>query len=348
MGDIQSKKVMVGMSGGVDSSVSAYILKKQGYDVTGVTILMNSCHTFLSIEDAEKVCETLNIPHVILDFKKEFNQKVIQYFISEYLEGKTPNPCIVCNRYIKFEELLNKAMEMGMDYIATGHYAKVDKEGDRYLLKKSSNKRKDQTYFLYSLNQDQLSKALFPLEDLEKDDVRNIAKELGLPVHNKPDSQEICFVEDNDYSKFIEENSDTEVLPGDIVDTKGNILGQHTGIFNYTVGQRKGLGIPSNKALYVIEIDIEKNQIVVGEDSEGFKSELIAKDINLISIDRLEKEMNVEAKIRSGAKESPATIQPIKDGTFLVKFEVPQRAITPGQAVVFYDGDIIVGGGTIL
>ncbi len=348
MKDKQSKKVMIGMSGGVDSSVSAYILKEQGYNVTGATILMNSCHSFLSVEDAKKVCKILNIPHITFDLKKEFDQKVIQYFISEYLDGRTPNPCVVCNRYIKFEELLNKAVDLGMDFIATGHYAKVEKENGRYLLKKSSNQRKDQTYFLYNLTQEQLSKVLFPLEDLEKEDVRNIAKKLDLPTHNKPDSQEICFIKDNNYSKFIEENSDVEVKPGDIVDTKGNKLGKHNGIFNYTVGQRKGLGVPSNKALYVIEIDIEKNEVVVGDDSQGYSSELIAVDINLISIDELEKDMEVDAKIRYGAKESPATISPLENGSILVRFKTPQRAITPGQAVVFYNKEIVVGGGTIL
>lgn len=348
MKDKQSKKVMIGMSGGVDSSVSAYILKEQGYNVTGATILMNSCHSFLSVEDAKKVCKILNIPHITFDLKKEFDQKVIQYFISKYLDGRTPNPCVVCNRYIKFEELLNKAVDLGMDFIATGHYAKVEKENGRYLLKKSSNQRKDQTYFLYNLTQEQLSKVLFPLEDLEKEDVRNIAKKLDLPTHNKPDSQEICFIKDNNYSKFIEENSDVEVKPGDIVDTKGNKLGKHNGIFNYTVGQRKGLGVPSNKALYVIEIDIEKNEVVVGDDSQGYSSELIAVDINLISIDELEKDMEVDAKIRYGAKESPATISPLENGSILVRFKTPQRAITPGQAVVFYNKEIVVGGGTIL
>lgn len=348
MKDKQSKKVMIGMSGGVDSSVSAYILKEQGYNVTGATILMNSCHSFLSVEDAKKVCKILNIPHITFDLKKEFDQKVIQYFISEYLDGRTPNPCVVCNRYIKFEELLNKAVDLGMDFIATGHYAKVEKENGRYLLKKSSNQRKDQTYFLYNLTQEQLSKVLFPLEDLEKEDVRNIAKKLDLPTHNKPDSQEICFIKDNNYSKFIEENSDVEVKPGDIVNTKGNKLGKHNGIFNYTVGQRKGLGVPSNKALYVIEIDIEKNEVVVGDDSQGYSSELIAVDINLISIDELEKDMEVDAKIRYGAKESPATISPLENGSILVRFKTPQRAITPGQAVVFYNKEIVVGGGTIL
>lgn len=350
-----NKKVMIGMSGGVDSSVSAYILKKQGYDVTGVTMQIwqdgkedtDTCCSLTAVEDARRVASILEIPYYVLNFKKEFDEKVIKYFISEYLQGRTPNPCIACNRYVKFEELLNKAISMNMDYIATGHYAKVEKVGDRYLLKKSASKTKDQTYVLYNLTQDQLSKVLFPLEGLEKEEVRRIAKELGLSVYNKPDSQEICFVEDNDYSKFIEENSDIDVKPGNIVDTKGNILGKHNGIFNYTIGQRKGLSIPSNKALYVIEIDIEKNEVVVGDDSEGYSSELVAKDINLISIDRLEKEMRVDAKIRYGAKESPATIVPLEDGAIQVHFDVPQRAITPGQAVVFYDKDVVVGGGII-
>ncbi|MHC1716836.1 MAG: tRNA 2-thiouridine(34) synthase MnmA [Candidatus Dojkabacteria bacterium] len=350
-----SKKVMIGMSGGVDSSVAAALLKQQGYEVIGVTMQIwpeekeenGTCCSLTAVEDARRVANKLDIPYYVFNFKKAFDEKVIQYFISEYLKGKTPNPCIACNRYIKFEELLNKAISMDIDYIATGHYAKVVEENRRYLLKKSASKTKDQTYVLYNLTQEQLKRTLFPLESLNKDEVRKIAKELDLKVANKPDSQEICFVEDNNYSKFIQENTDTDVLPGNILDTKGNTIGKHNGIYNYTVGQRKGLRIPSNKALYVIDIDFEKNEVIIGDDSEGYKDELIATDINLISIDSLEKDMQVNAKIRYGAKESPAIISPLTNGDIHVKFETPQRAITPGQAVVFYDKDVVIGGGII-
>jgi tRNA-specific 2-thiouridylase len=237
---------------------------------------------------------------------------------------------------------------MGMDYVATGHYARVEERNGRFLLMKSASKTKDQTYVLFNLTQEQLSRILFPLDSLNKEKVREIAKQLDLSVAAKPDSQEICFVEDHDYGEFLRENSTLESLPGDIVDTEGNILGKHNGIYNYTIGQRKGLGIASNKPLYVIQIDILNNKVVVGDDSEGFRKSLVAEDINLISIDKLEEKMRVNAKIRYTSKESPAYISPLKDGRILVEFETPQRAITPGQAVVFYDGEIVVGGGTIV
>lgn len=350
------KKVMIGMSGGVDSSVAAYILKQQGYDVTGVTMQIwqgekeqeGSCCSLTAVEDARRVATKLDIPYYVINFKKVFDEKVIQYFIKEYLAGRTPNPCIACNRYVKFEEFLNKAISMGMDYVATGHYARVDYRDGRYLLMKSASKKKDQTYVLYNLTQEQLSKTLFPLEDITKEEVRAIAKKLKLNVASKPDSQEICFVEDNNYGKFLEENSTLKAEPGDIVDMKGNLLGKHNGIYNYTIGQRKGLGISSNKPLFVIDIDPINNQIVVGDDSEGFGKTLIAEDINLIAIEKLTKERRVSAKIRYAAQESPALIKPLKDDKILVEFDTPQRAITPGQAVVFYDGDIVLGGGTIV
>ncbi len=352
----KKKKVMIGMSGGVDSSVAAYILKQKGYDVTGVTMQIwqedkeqeGSCCSLTDVEDARRVATKLDIPYYVINFKKVFDEKVIQYFIKEYLAGRTPNPCIACNRYVKFEEFLNKAISMDMDYVATGHYAKVDYKDGRYLLMKSASKKKDQTYVLYNLTQEQLSKTLFPLEDITKEEVRAIAKELKLNVASKPDSQEICFVEDNNYGKFLEENSTLKTKPGDIIDTKGKLLGRHNGIYNYTIGQRKGLSISSNKPLFVIDIDPINNQIVVGDDSEGFGKTLIAEDINLIAIEKLTEERRVSAKIRYAAQESLALIKPLEDDKILVKFDTPQRAITPGQAVVFYDGDIVLGGGTIV
>lgn len=352
----KQKKVMIGMSGGVDSSVAAYILKQKGYDVTGVTMQIwqedkeqeGSCCSLTAVEDARRVATKLDIPYYVINFKKVFDEKVIQYFIKEYLAGRTPNPCIACNRYVKFEEFLNKAISMDMDYVATGHYARVDYRDGRYLLMKSASKKKDQTYVLYNLTQEQLSKTLFPLEDITKEEVRAIAKKLKLNVASKPDSQEICFVEDNNYGKFLKENSTLKTKPGDIIDTKGKLLGRHNGIYNYTIGQRKGLGISSNRPLFVIDIDPINNQIVVGDDSEGFGKTLIAEDINLIAIEKLTEERKVSAKIRYAAQESPASIKPLEGNKILVEFDTPQRAITPGQAVVFYDGDIVLGGGTIV
>ena len=352
----QSKeKIMIGMSGGVDSSVSAALLKDQGYEVIGVTMQIwqenkeenGTCCSITAVDDARKVANTLDIPYYVLNFKKSFDEKVIKYFIAEYLKGRTPNPCIACNRYIKFEELLNKSLSMDIPYIATGHYAVVEKKKGRYLLKKSKSKTKDQTYVLYNLTQEQLAHTVFPLGKYDKSKVRELAKRYNLQVANKKDSQEICFVEDNNYGKFIEQNTDSDLVPGDLVNTKGEVVGKHKGIHHYTIGQRKGLGIASNKALYVIDIDIENNTVMVGQESDLQQKELIAYDLNWILVDKLEKKMRVKAKIRYGAKECLATIYPLEEGKVRVVFNKSQRAITPGQAVVFYKGDYVLGGGTI-
>jgi len=343
------EKILVGMSGGVDSSVAVALLQDQGYEVIGATMLVlkEECRNNKVEQEAKAVADRLNIEHVSLHLEETFDQRVIQSFIAEYLQGRTPNPCVLCNRIVKFEELLQYAISKDIPYIATGHYAKVEEKNGRYLLKKSESKTKDQTYVLYNLKQEQLAHTIFPLGEYNKDKVREIAEKYELGVASKPDSQEICFVEDNAYGKFIAEHIDSDILPGNFVDTKGNILGQHKGIYYYTVGQRKGLGIASNKPLYVVDVDIEKNEVVIGDDEETFGNTLTARELNWISIEKLEKEMKVEAKIRYGAKEAPATIKPLEDGRVEVVFDTPQRAITSGQSVVFYDNEYVIGGGII-
>lgn len=355
------KKVMVAMSGGVDSSVAAVILLEKGHDVIGVTMQIwqdrekedakyeTGCCSLSVVEDARRVANKLSIPYYVLNFKDKFKEKVIDYFVNEYLEGRTPNPCIACNRHIKFDALLNKAVSMGIDYIATGHYARVDLDNNtgRYILKKAVNPKKDQSYVLYNLTQEQLSRTLFPVGEYSKDEVRKMAEKYELPVAQKPDSQEICFVEDNDYGRFISDYTDFKPQPGYFVDTRGNILGKHKGIIHYTVGQRKGLGIAFGKPMYVVGIDAENNTVILGDENEVLSRTLIAGDLNFISIPAVDKEMRVNAKIRSTAKEAAAIIYPLEDGKVKVVFDSPQRAITPGQSVVFYDGDVVVGGGVI-
>lgn len=358
---MSKKSVMLGMSGGVDSSVAAAVLLEQGYDVIGATMQIwpdmdeerqkteGGCCSLSAVDDARRVANRLGIPYYVLNFKDVFEQKVISYFKDEYLKGRTPNPCIACNRYVKFDAMLRKAASMGIDYVATGHYAIVeyDEMRKRYLLKKSATDKKDQTYALYNLTQYQLERTLMPIGSYTKERVREIAREIGLTVANKPDSQEICFVEDNDYGRFISENTDHKIVPGDFVDTKGKVLGRHKGIVHYTIGQRKGLGITLGKPAFVIDIDVEKNRVVLGDDTEVFNNSLTAGDINFISIDELQDSMRVKAKIRYSAKEADALISPLEDNRVKVVFDSPQRAITPGQSVVFYDGDVVVGGGVI-
>lgn len=353
--------VMIGMSGGVDSSVAAAILLEKGYDVVGVTMQIwpdmdedrlkaeGGCCSLSAVDDARRVAGKLGIPYYVLNFKDVFREKVINYFKDEYLRGRTPNPCIACNRHVKFEALLQKAVSMGMDYVATGHYARIERDetSGRYLLKKSVTAAKDQTYALYTLTQEQLSRTLFPIGDYSKDRVREMARELGLSVATKPDSQEICFVEDNDYGRFISENTECDIVPGYFVDTAGNRLGMHRGIIHYTVGQRKGLGMSFGKPMYVVSVDPESNTVVLGEEREVFTGSLTASDLNFISIDSLKAEMKVTAKIRYSAKEAGAILRPLEGGRAGVEFDAPQRAVTPGQSVVFYDGDTVVGGGVI-
>jgi len=344
-------RVLVGMSGGVDSSVAALLLKQQGYDVVGVTLNLWGKERPEVVDDARAVCEKLEIEYEILDFHDVFQEKVIDYFANEYIRGRTPNPCNACNRHVKFEALLLKAVEsMNCDYIATGHYAKVEQDEitGRYFLRKSEAAKKDQTYALYNLTQDQLKRTLMPLGDYTKEEVRKIAEENGLVNANRKDSQEICFVEDNDYIRFIKKNYGYTPEKGNFVDVDGNVLGEHQGIIYYTVGQRKGLGIAFQKHMYVLRIDVEKNEVVLGEKEELFSKSLICDEINLMMFERLEKPISASVKIRYSATAEPATLIPLEDGKIKVEFSVPQRAITPGQAAVFYNGDAVIGGGTIL
>lgn len=356
-----AEKVVVGMSGGVDSSVAAYLLKKQGYDVIGVTMQIwqnesrqerednGGCCGLSAVNDARKVAEKLDIPYYVLNFRKEFQEKVIDYFIDEYINGRTPNPCIACNRYVKWESMLEKAIQIGADYIATGHYARIVKypKNGRFTLKISETEKKDQTYALYNLTQYQLEHTLMPVGDYEKDDIRTIAEDIGLCVANKPDSQEICFVPDDNYPKFISENTDSKIEKGNFIDIKGNVIGKHNGIINYTIGQRKGLGLSFGKPMYVCDIKADTNEIVIGENEQLFKKDVLIKDFNYMAVEDIKGEIEVYGKLRYSQKKSKCTLK--KEGDFVkCIFEQSQRAVTPGQAAVFYDGDFVLGGGVIV
>lgn len=355
------KKVAVGMSGGVDSSVAAYLLKEQGYDVIGVTMQIwqdedplqmaenGGCCGLSAVDDARRVADMLEIPYYVLNFKREFKENVIDYFMDEYMHARTPNPCIACNRYVKWEALLNRAMELGCDYIATGHYARVCKlDNGRYALKKSATARKDQTYALYNLTQEQLSKTLMPVGEYEKEEIREIAEKIGLLVANKPDSQEICFIPDNDYAGYIKRETGKEFLQGNFVDLNGKILGKHKGIIHYTIGQRKGLGLSLGAPAFVVDIRPETNEVVIGTNEDTFHDCLLANQVNFMSISELVGERNVIAKIRYSHQGAPCKIKMTGDDMLACQFEEPVRAITPGQAVVFYEDDVVVGGATIL
>lgn len=352
------KKVFLGMSGGVDSSVAAYLLKEQGYDVVGVTMQIwqhdeeyeeheGGCCSLSAVDDARRVAYKLDIPYYVMNFQDEFKNTVIDNFVCEYLKGHTPNPCIVCNKLVKFESFLKKAMALGADYVATGHYARIENYDGRYLIKRAEDDTKDQTYVLYNLTQFQLSHTLMPCGDYNKSHIREIAKEIGLNVYNKKDSQEICFIPDNDHGGFIRKNYPNNVKPGNFVDNSGRVLGKHKGIAYYTIGQRKGLGIAFGKPVFVTDIIADKNEVVLGEEADIFKTELICEDLNFVLFDDLKSEMKVQAKIRYAAKPCNATIIPLPDKKVKVIFEDSVRAITKGQSVVFYDKDTLVGGGII-
>ncbi len=342
------KKVMVGMSGGVDSSAAALILLKQGYEVYGATMRLSPDENFdaSAEEDAKKVCDELGIEHYVFDMREEFKKNVVDYFVDEYIHARTPNPCIACNKHLKFGLFLDKALEMGMDYIATGHYARIEHNDGEYKLKMSDAENKDQSYVLYNLNQFILSHTLMPLGDYKKEEIREKCEESGLSVAHKSESMEICFVKDDDYVRFIKEYSGYEEEKGKIYDTFGNVLGEHKGLINYTIGQRKGIGA-YGRPMFVLKLDYENNFLILGEKGMEFSSVIYADNVNYLSAKIPTEEFLSQVKVRYQAKPAEATIIPQGNDSVKIILKNPQRAVTPGQSVVFYDGDYVVGGGIV-
>ncbi|GBE05938.1 tRNA-specific 2-thiouridylase MnmA [bacterium BMS3Abin10] len=365
-------KVLVAMSGGVDSSVAAYLLKEQGHEVIGLSFELwdqrdtknpNICCSLETIQIARDVAEKLGIKHYTTDVRDSFYRDVIEEFCSLYISGVTPNPCILCNKFIKFKALLNKAAETGADLVATGHYARIDPvpfgtgqarepgeqstDNKRFLLKKGVDPKKDQSYVLYVMTQEELSKTVFPLGELKKDETRNIAAKLGLASALRPESQEICFVGDGNYTDFVRDFAPEALQRGPVVDTQGKVVGEHKGIAFYTIGQRKRLGIQTLKPHYVVDINRQKNMVIVGSRAEAEKKSFIVKELNWISMDAISKPFKARAKIRSTMKEQSATLIPEENQKVRVEFDEPQWAPTPGQSAVFYDKDVVIGGGII-
>jgi tRNA-specific 2-thiouridylase len=354
-------RVLVALSGGVDSAVCAHLLSKEGYELLAATMILlpcvradeparpNRCCGEESINAARRISAQLAVPHSLVDLAEDFEKRIISRFLSEYSRGRTPNPCIWCNGEIKFGLLLKKSRAFGCDTVATGHYAKVEKDPltGKFLLKKGKDSKKDQSYFLFSLTQEQLSSALFPLAELTKGKVREIATEAGISAFNARESQDICFVPGNDYTHFLRERLDSALIPGNFRDSSGKVLGMHGGIQLYTVGQRRRLGIAKGEPLYVVKIDSHSNEIILGPKEELYATTLTANELNWIGFDEAPDKLRCRARIRYSHKEAPATVRRICEDSVEVKFDDPQMAITPGQAVVFYDEDRVLGGGTI-
>lgn len=357
----EQKTVVVGMSGGVDSSVAAYLLREQGYRVIGVTMrtwqdeeqatleMDGGCCGLSAVEDARRVAQVLDIPYYVMDFRQEFQTQVIDYFIREYQEGRTPNPCIACNRYVKWEALLQRSMAIGADYIATGHYARIRHlDSGRYAIEHSVTAKKDQTYALYNLTQEQLARTLMPVGEYEKDRIREIAEKAGLPVSAKPDSMEICFVPDGDYASYIEEQTGKKSIPGNFIDTQGNVLGRHRGIIHYTVGQRKGLGLALGYPAFVVKIKADTNEVVIGRMEDNLSQKVYMHRVNTMAEPELSENKTYLGKIRYNHAGSPCQVHRLEEDLYECIFLEPQRGVTPGQALVLYDEALVAGGGTII
>ena len=352
------KKAMIAMSGGVDSSVAAWLMKRDGYDCMGVTMRLfageDSCerkgHTCCSlddVEDARSVARQLGIPYFVFNFTEDFGTQIMDRFVCAYQNGFTPNPCIDCNRYMKFEKLMKRAKELDYDYVVTGHYARIEEQDGKFLLKKAIDEKKDQSYVLYSLTQEQLAHTLFPLGGMTKPQIREMAEEQGLINARKHDSQDICFVPDGDYAGFIERYTGKSFEPGNFVDQEGHVLGQHKGIICYTIGQRKGLGIAFGYPVFVTEIRPETNEVVLGSDKDVYTNRLYANQLNFMALSDIEEPVRLKAKIRYSHAGSCCTVRRTGADEICCEFEEPVRAVTPGQAVVLYDGDYVAGGGVI-